>query len=71
MDATLEEVRSRLTAKYLGQFGIHAISARRKDGVIVIYVAPDACVHLPAEVEAEARPFTIQVVKSPIASALS
>ena len=42
MSESLDDVKTRLSTRYLGRDGIHAIGLRRPTNQIVVYVSPPA-----------------------------
>ncbi|MBI3654257.1 MAG: hypothetical protein HY231_24785 [Acidobacteria bacterium] len=65
MAHTLDEVKIRLSRKYLGQFGVHGIGISRSQNAIKLYV--DAADDLEASklkaIQADAAPYPIIIVK--------
>jgi len=67
MAESLEQVKARLSSKYLGKHGIHAIGMRRSEAAICVYLSS----HLPAqrdwlrELEQQAAPFQVRVIVEP------
>lgn len=67
MDKSLDETKTYLAGKYLGQAGIHSIGISRKENGIRVYLeqsAADEQSRVLKEIEAEATPYKIIIVQS-------
>lgn len=73
MPETLESVKDRISERYLGKSGIHAVGVRRKQNAITVYVqssGTDAQEGLLRELRDEAAPYDVLVRDSPSATLL-
>ncbi len=67
MDKSLDEVKQHLSEKYLGRAGIHSLGISRANNAVRLYAHPDEDDALEAvlkEIETEAAPYNIEVIKS-------
>jgi hypothetical protein len=67
MAETLEQVKDRVSKKYLGKAGIHSVGLRRSQGTITVYYAPSAegsQSQILEELSKEAHPFKVLVLET-------
>jgi hypothetical protein len=67
MAETLDQVKDRVSRKYLGKEGIHGVGLRRSSGAITIYFSPsqaESQQDLLDTITQEVRPFKVLVVQS-------
>jgi len=67
MAETLEQVKERVSKKYLGKAGIHSVGLRRSQDTITVYYAPSAeetQSQILEKLSEEARPFKVLKVQS-------
>ena len=70
MEASLDQAKARVRARFLGQPGVHAVGLRPGEGAIVVYVddgLPGAD-DLRRRIEAVAAPHPVIVVAEPRAA---
>lgn len=67
MAETLEQVKNRVSKKYLGKAGIHSVGLRRSQGTITVYYAPsaeEAQSQVLEKLSEEARPFKVLALQA-------
>jgi len=66
MSESLDEVKQRITRKYLGKAGIHGIGIRRSQNALNVYADADSSLdqqQLLKEIEREAAPYKVIVTQ--------
>lgn len=66
VQAELDELKSRVSRKYLGKGGIHGVSIRRSSDTLCVYVSPGSGKQheeLLQNLKAEAAPFEVQFIE--------
>jgi hypothetical protein len=66
MQSELEELKSRVSQKYLGKGGIHGVSVRRSSGTLCVYMSPgsgEQHQELLQNLKADAAPFKVQFIE--------
>jgi len=65
MNASLNEVKQHIAARYLGKAGIHAVGLRRAQGKICLYVDSEASGsrdEIMPEIASLAAPFIVETI---------
>lgn len=66
MSESIDEVKKRITHKYLGKAGIHGVGIRRSHNAICVYIDGNSSPEqemLLEELEKEAAPFKVLTIK--------